>query len=898
MKTPTLPKTYDPRPTEAKWYARWLEEGWFHADVEAKSPPFSIVIPPPNITGSLHMGHALNNTLQDILIRWKRMEGYNVLWMPGTDHAGIATQNVVEQQLAAEGLDRHRLGREAFVERVWAWREESGRMIVEQLKRLGASCDWARERFTMDEGLSRAVKEVFVRLWEDGLIYRDYYIINWCPRCLTALSDLEVEHQELDGHLYYIRYPLVSGSGHLTVATTRPETMLGDTAVAVHPDDHRYRHLVGQEALLPLAGRRLPIIADEHVDPAFGTGTLKVTPAHDPYDFEIGLRHGLEQVKAMDEKAHMDVPGLPYHGLERFAARERIVEDLKSQGLLEKMEDYQYSVGHCYRCATIVEPTLSLQWFVRMKPLAEPAIEAVRDGRIRFIPQSWENTYFEWMNNIKDWCISRQIWWGHRIPAWLCHECGQYTVSREDVVSLCSQCGAPDPVQETDVLDTWFSSALWPFSTMGWPEKTKELEVFYPTSVLVTGFDIIFFWVARMIMMGLRFMNDVPFRDVYIHALVRDEHGEKMSKSKGNVIDPIVMMDRYGTDALRFTLAALAAHGRDIKLSEKVIAGYRNFANKLWNASRFVLMHLEDYDPRARPENHDLELADRWILSRLNWLIFKVRESLEDYKVNEASLAIYQFLWHEFCDWYVELVKPRLSRPGGPRQTAQHILVHVLETTVRLLHPFMPYLTEEIWDHLPSTEGRVLVAPFPTPSKDVLDAEAEEAMEQIIEAVAAIRTVRGEMQLKPRQSVDVSIRAATPWACDLYRDHASYITNLARVRNLAVAQDLANPPNAAVAVVEQAEVFVHHPEEVRAPADELSRLERELRKVRRELKALEAKLANEDFVTKAPEKVVAKDRARHSSLFEKEARLKASIAALQDREATESPPESFARDKS
>ncbi|MEE9305129.1 MAG: valine--tRNA ligase, partial [bacterium] len=673
MSTPPLPKVYDPSPTEAKWYDLWTDQGWFHADVGSDAPPYSIVIPPPNITGSLHMGHALNNTLQDILARWKRMEGHNVLWMFGTDHAGIATQNVVEQQLAAEGTDRHSLGREAFVERVWAWREESGGMIVEQLKRLGASCDWDRERFTMDEGLSRAVREVFVRLWEEGLIYRDYYIINWCPRCLTALSDLEVDYHEIVGHLYHIRYPMADGPEHLTIATTRPETMLGDTAVAVHPEDERYRHLIGKSAVLPLAGRPLLIIADEHVDPELGTGALKVTPAHDPHDFEIGLRHGLDQVKAMDERAHMDVPGLPYHGQERFAARERIVEDLRAQGLLDKIEDHRHAVGHCYRCQTIVEPTLSLQWFVRMKPLAEPAIEAVKDGRIRIIPKGWEKTYFEWMYNIKDWCISRQIWWGHRIPAWLCASCGNYTVSREDAVEACGECASGEITQETDVLDTWFSSALWPFSTMGWPDSTDELRLFYPTNVLVTGFDILFFWVARMIMMGLKFMGEVPFHDVYIHALIRDERGEKMSKSKGNVIDPLDMMGRYGTDALRFTLAALAAHGRDIKLSERVIAGYRNFANKLWNATRFVLMHLNDFEPEA-PVEEPSELADRWILSRMNRLVITTREALEAYKVNEACQAIYQFVWHEFCDWYLELVKPRLAAGGATRRVAQEHL--------------------------------------------------------------------------------------------------------------------------------------------------------------------------------------------------------------------------------
>jgi valyl-tRNA synthetase len=890
VSTPPLPKVYDPSPTEAKWYDLWTDQGWFHADVGSDAPPYSIVIPPPNITGSLHMGHALNNTLQDILARWKRMEGHNVLWMFGTDHAGIATQNVVEQQLAAEGTDRHSLGREAFVERVWAWREESGGMIVEQLKRLGASCDWDRERFTMDEGLSRAVREVFVRLWEEGLIYRDYYIINWCPRCLTALSDLEVDYHEIVGHLYHIRYPMADGPEHLTIATTRPETMLGDTAVAVHPEDERYRHLIGKSAVLPLAGRPLLIIADEHVDPELGTGALKVTPAHDPHDFEIGLRHGLDQVKAMDERAHMDVPGLPYHGQERFAARERIVEDLRAQGLLDKIEDHRHAVGHCYRCQTIVEPTLSLQWFVRMKPLAEPAIEAVKDGRIRIIPKGWEKTYFEWMYNIKDWCISRQIWWGHRIPAWLCASCGNYTVSREDAVEACGECASGEITQETDVLDTWFSSALWPFSTMGWPDSTDELRLFYPTNVLVTGFDILFFWVARMIMMGLKFMGEVPFHDVYIHALIRDERGEKMSKSKGNVIDPLDMMGRYGTDALRFTLAALAAHGRDIKLSERVIAGYRNFANKLWNATRFVLMHLNDFEPEA-PVEEPSELADRWILSRLNRLVITTREALGTYKVNEACQAIYQFVWHEFCDWYLELVKPRLAAGGATRRVAQEHLVRVLDTTVRLLHPFMPYLTEEIWQHLPGTDGPAMLARFPTASEAAIDPDVEADMAVLIEVVAAIRTVRGEMNLRPRRTVDVSIRPAEESAAALYREHADSITDLARVGTLTVDPEASKPEGAAVSIVDGAEIYIVLAEAV-AVAEECKRLEKELNKVRRERTMVETKLAKEDYLTKAPEAIVAKDKGRHAALVEKEARLESSIDALRSGEPEHDPVDS------
>ncbi|RMF87397.1 MAG: valine--tRNA ligase, partial [Nitrospinota bacterium] len=645
MTAKRLEKRYDPHQIEEKWYRFWEEQGYFHADPSSSKPPYAIVIPPPNITGSLHMGHALNNTLQDILIRWKRMQGFNTLWLPGTDHAGIATQYVVEQQLARQGLTRQQLGREEFLKRVWEWRKESGGTILRQLRKLGASCDWQRERFTMDEGLSRAVREVFVTLYEEGYIYRDAYIINWCPRCLTALSDLEAEHEEVQGHLYYIRYPLATGTGSLTVATTRPETMLGDTAVAVHPEDPRYTPFIGQEVLLPLTDRKIPVIADSYVDPEFGTGVLKITPAHDPYDFEVGNRHHLPRLRVINDDGTMNSEAGAYQGLDRFACRERVIQDLTAQGLLEKVEPYTHSIGHCYRCRTIVEPLLSTQWFVRIKPLAEPAIAAVREKRIRIIPPQWEATYFNWMLNIKDWCISRQLWWGHRIPAWYCQQCSQITVARE-TPTRCQHCHSADLVQEEDVLDTWFSSGLWPFSTLGWPERTADLQTFYPTSVLVTAFDILFFWVARMIMFGLKFMGDVPFRDVYIHALVRDAEGQKMSKSRGNVIDPLTVMERYGTDAFRFTLAAFAAQGRDIRLSEERIAGYRNFVNKIWNAFRFSLLHFSSEEPLS-PElpTQTLELADRWILSRLARTTGEVNTALEEYRFNDAAGVLYQFFW-------------------------------------------------------------------------------------------------------------------------------------------------------------------------------------------------------------------------------------------------------------
>ncbi|MDP2970700.1 MAG: valine--tRNA ligase, partial [Deltaproteobacteria bacterium] len=670
MASKILDKSYDPHQVEEKWYRFWMEQQYFRADESSNSQAYSIVIPPPNVTGVLHIGHALNNTLQDILIRFKRMEGCSVLWMPGTDHAGIATQNVVERQLMEEGLDRHALGRDKFIERVWKWKEQSGGTIINQLKKLGASCDWSRERFTMDEGLSEAVREVFVRLYQEGLIYRGHYIINWCPRCQTALSDLEVEHHEISGKLYHLRYPFREGNRFVVVATTRPETVLGDTAVAVHPEDERYQGDIGRKVILPVLGREIPIIGDPYVDMEFGTGCLKITPAHDFNDFEIGLKHGLEQVKVIDEEGRMNEHAGPYQGLDRFVCRERIVEDFKQEGVLIKTEDYHHKVGHCYRCKTIVEPNLSLQWFVRTKPLAQPAIEAVRTGRTRIVPELWEKTYYEWMENIKDWCISRQIWWGHRIPAWYCEACGEVIVAKEEPRS-CSKCGSNQLKQETDVLDTWFSSALWPFSTMGWPEETAELKVFYPTSVLVTGFDILFFWVARMTMMGLKFMGDVPFRDVYIHGLVRDEKGEKYSKTRGNVVDPLDLIDRFGADALRFTLAALTMPGSDLKLSESRTEGYRHFANKIWNASRFALMNLEALSPDAMAQTHSPEefsLPDRWIRGRLNETIRSVRKALDEYKFNEACHILYQFIWHEFCDWYLEMTKLYLYREGDQKR--------------------------------------------------------------------------------------------------------------------------------------------------------------------------------------------------------------------------------------
>src|SRR5262245_11563527 len=744
---------YDPESVESRWYGWWEERGLFHAEPDSPRRPYSIVIPPPNVTGSLHWGHALNDTLQDILIRYKRMDGFNALWVPGTDHAGIATQVRVEQQLAQDGRTKEDLGREAFTARVWQWKEESGGTIIRQLRRLGASCDWTRERFTMDAGLSAAVREVFVRLWEEGLIYQGDYIVNWCPRCQTVLSDLEVEREERDAEFVYIKY------GPLTLGTVRPETKLGDTGLAVHPKDKRYAKYVGQTLEVPSVQGpiTMQVVADSAVDPKFGTGVIKVTPGHDPVDFEIGRRHGLPVRTVIGFDGKMTELAGKYAGLDRFECRRQIVEDMKALGLIERIEPYRHAVGVCYRCKTVVEPLISKQWYVRMKPLAEPAIKAVKSGRIKIIPRSWAKTYYHWMENIRDWAISRQLWWGHRIPVWYCDADGSVHVSRTDLTS-CPTCQRPLR-QDTDVLDTWFSSGLWPFSTLGWPESTPELKVFYPTSVLVTGFDIIFFWVARMAMLGLKFMGDVPFRQVYIHALVRDAEGQKMSKSKGNVIDPLSVMDKYGTDAFRFTLAALAAQGRDIRLAEERIEGYRNFANKIWNASRLVLTNLDGYDPRLVKRGQPT-VADRWILSRLDGTIGAVRKALDAYRFNDAASAVYQFLWHELCDWYLEIAKRSLYQTEDPiaRAVTQHTLVQALEATLRLLHPFMPFLTEEIWQRLPHRGETIMTAPFPKSTRRWRDADAERHMRPVIDIVGAVRAIRSESRISPGVDLTVTIK--------------------------------------------------------------------------------------------------------------------------------------------
>ncbi|MBU2498423.1 MAG: valine--tRNA ligase [Proteobacteria bacterium] len=850
-----MPKGYEPGDVERRWYGYWEENNLFRAEPTSHKEPFCIVIPPPNVTGSLHMGHALNNTLQDILCRYKRMKGYNVLWQPGTDHAGIATQNVVEKDLAQKGADRHQVGREKFIERVWEWKEKYGGMIINQLKRLGSSCDWSRERFTMDEGLSRAVREVFVRLYEENLIYRGDYIINWCPRCHTALADLEVEHEDMDSQLYYIRYPFQGKEGHLTVATTRPETLLGDTAVAVNPEDPRYGDLSGAYVLLPILNKPIPLIYDKYVDLEFGTGALKITPAHDPNDFNIGEIHGLDRIKVIADDGAMNELAGPYKGMDRFECRERILDDLAKAGLLERTEPYRHAVGHCYRCKTMIEPILSKQWFVKVGPLAEKAIDAVRQGKTRIIPSHWEAVYYEWMNNIRDWCISRQIWWGHRIPAWYCRGCNEVIVAREDP-QKCPSCGSKELEQETDVLDTWFSSALWPFSTLGWPDQTEELKTFYPTSAMVTGFDILFFWVARMMMMGLHFMGDIPFRDVYIHALVRDAEGKKMSKSKGNVIDPLEVIDQFGTDAFRFTLAALAAQGRDIKLSEDRISGYRHFVNKIWNSARLVLMNLDE-QAVSEDESPVLTLAERWILARLRQVSEEMARAFDEYRFNDAAGICYQFVWHEFCDWYLEMVKQGLyGDDEALKRSSRVILQKALIAVLKFLHPFMPFVTEEIWNRLPGTEGSIMVARFPEAADFPLDEEALTEMNLLVGVITGVRNIRGEMNVSPSKKVDIVIDAPERMEAEMIRRHIPYIQDLARVHAVTVGTALPKPEGSATAV------FGHHQIHVLLKGlldfeGERKRLSKEIKKIEKEIEMAERKLSNNQFLEKAPDEIVA-----------------------------------------
>jgi valyl-tRNA synthetase len=884
MSSDLLDKAYEPHDVEKRWYDFWEKERLFAAsESENAKNRYSIVIPPPNVTGVLHMGHALNNTLQDILCRYRRLRGDNVLWMPGTDHAGIATQNVVEKKLAGEGLDRHQVGREQFIEAVWEWRREYGSAIINQLKRLGASCDWDRERFTMDEGLSRAVRKVFVTLYQEGLIYRGNYIINWCPRCHTALADLEVEHEVHDGFLYHIRYSFADGNGGVVIATTRPETMLGDTAVAVNPDDERYHGVASRKVVLPLMNREIPVIQDKYVDMSFGTGALKITPAHDPNDFEIGNRHHLERVKVIGDDGRMTPEAGEFEKMDRFQCRAAVVEALKNEGFLEKIDAYQHSIGHCYRCRTIIEPNLSKQWFVKTKPLAKKAINAVQNGDTRIVPEIWTKTYFEWMNNIKDWCISRQIWWGHQIPAWTCEHCNEVVVAM-DPPDTCPACQGKALKQDTDVLDTWFSSALWPFSTMGWPDETPLLKMFYPTSVLVTGFDILFFWVARMMMMGLHFMGDVPFKDVYVHALVRDEEGKKMSKSTGNVIDPLNVIDTYGTDAFRFTLAAFAAQGRDVKMSEKRVEGYRHFINKIWNAARFAFMHI-DKAYKNIPHG-SLSLVDRWILSRLNRVTVSVSESLDGYRFNDAAGVLYNFVWHEFCDWYLEAVKPTLyGKKGADRKEATlSVLWRVLHDTLILLHPFIPFVTEEIWHKLPGAKDSVMKSTFPLDADDTglyQDSQAESTMSLITGIITGIRNIRGEMNISPSLSLTVSVHSQHASTRETVTQYKDMIMNLARLESLSVENSGKRPKGAATSVAENATIFVHL-EGVVDFTQEIHRLDKEINKLTNELNMATKKLRNEDFLEKAPRDVVDKVKEKYDSLLEKQQKLQKNLDKIKE----------------
>ncbi|MCL4424573.1 MAG: valine--tRNA ligase [Firmicutes bacterium] len=910
MEKKMLPPAYNPKEVEDKWYRFWLEKNYFRAEIDPARRPFSIVIPPPNVTGALHMGHALDNTLQDIIIRWRRMQGYATLWMPGTDHAGIATQVKVEESLREQGLSKEELGREGFLEKVWDWKARYGGQIRRQLEKLGASCDWSRERFTLDEGLSAAVREVFVRLYEKGLIYRGKYIINWCPDCHTAISDIEVEHEEEDGHLWYLRYPLADGSGFITVATTRPETMLGDTAVAVHPEDERYRALIGRTAILPLVGRRIPIIAEAAVDREFGTGAVKVTPAHDPNDFEMGLRHNLEQVVVIDDRGRMTAQAGAYQGLDRYAARRQVLADLKAQGLLEREEPHRHSVGHCYRCATTIEPMVSEQWFVKMKPLAEPALRVVREGQIKLIPERFTKVYLNWLENIRDWCISRQLWWGHRIPAWYCQDCGATIVRRQEP-RICPHCGSAHLEQDPDVLDTWFSSALWPFSTMGWPKETPEMKCFFPTSVLVTGYDIIFFWVARMIFTSLEFTGQIPFHYVLIHGLVRDAQGRKMSKSLGNGIDPLDVVRDFGADTLRFMLVTGNTPGNDLRFYWERVEGSRNFANKLWNASRFVLMNLEGFDPAAVTGGEKAALfarltrIDRWILSRYQSTVKKVTELLEDFDLGEAGRTLYDFIWSELCDWYIELVKPRFYRSaaaaatnGGDdesgdlnpapaaalaaadRQVAQFVLWTVLEGTLRLLHPFMPFITEEIWQHLPYQGESIMAAPWPAWEEELIDAGAEKDVGLLMEVIRGLRNLRAEVGVPTGKKADVVLWADDDRILDLLREHETFIRRLGAVDQLTLDLVQETKPERAVAAMAPG-VEIYLPLAGLIDLEkEVSRLTKELETAEKDLVALRARLNNPGFLQKAPPQVVEKEKERLGVLQEKAEKIRARLRRL------------------
>lgn len=868
----TLSSRYEHSGLEDKWYRYWEEKGYFIPKGEGDK--FSIVIPPPNITGKIHLGHALNITIQDIIVRYKRMKGFDVLWVPGEDHAGIATQNVVEKELAKQGKRKEELGRNKFLDIVWDWANTYRKEIAKQIKALGASCDWTRERFTLDENLNRAVKKVFVELYRKGLIYKGKYIVNWCPRCDSVLSNEEVEYEEENAKLYYIKYPFEDGSGHIEIATVRPETILGDTAVAVHPNDERYREFIGKFVILPIVGRKLKIIADKYVDPSFGTGAVKITPAHDPNDYIIGQNHQLEYVEVIDKNGVMNENAGEYKGLDRFEAREKIVEDLEKLGYLSKVEDYKHSIGKCYRCGTVVEPVLSDQWFVKMKPLAQPAIEVVENGKIQFFPEKWKNFYLSWMYEIRDWCISRQLWWGHRIPVWYCGDCGHVNVA-ENEPAECEKCGSTNLKQDSDVLDTWFSSALWPFSTLGWPEETEDLKKYYPTDVLVTGFDIIFFWVAKMIIQGIEFMKEVPFRHVYIHQLVRDKFGRKMSKSLGNGIDPLEIIEKYGADSLRFTLAILAAQGKDIKVDEKYFEVYKRFINKIWNASRFVFMNCENVEKLEEVESLNLKLVDKWLVSKLNKTIRNSTNALENYEFNIAAKEIYEFFWGVFCDWYIEASKSRLnSDDENEKKTVQSLLLKTLDKSLRLLHPFMPFVTEEIWQKLPESGESISISSWPYP-EEVAYTDEEEKFEKIMEVIRGIRNAKADMDIPQTKKLNVSVLQKS---YKLSNEEIDYIINLANVAEINFV-DL-KPPKTVTAFIDEAfEVYVDIPGDVDFEA-ERKRLENRLRKLEDEKNKLEKKLSDEKFLKNAPEDIVEEKKLQYHDLTLKIERMKKLVEDL------------------
>lgn len=869
-----LAKTYNPHEVEDRIYKSWLDGGYFHAEADPQKKPYTIVIPPPNITGQLHMGHALDETLQDILIRFKRMQGYCALWIPGTDHASIATEAKIVEAMRKEGIKKEDIGREAFLKRAWEWKEKYGGRIVEQLKKLGSSCDWERERFTLDEGCSKAVREVFVRLYEKGLIYRGKRIINWCPRCRTSISDAEVEFAERDGFFWHLRYPFKDGSGYIQLATTRPETMLGDTAVAVHPEDERYKAYIGKTLILPLVGREIPVIADEYVERDFGTGVVKITPAHDPNDFEVGLRHNLPVINVMDDGGNINENGGKYAGMPGLQARKKIVEDLKEQGFLVKVEPIKHNVGACYRCGALIEPRVSTQWFVKMEPLAKPALDAVRAGKVRFVPDRFAKIYYHWMENIKDWCISRQLWWGHRIPAWYCQDCGEIIVSR-DTPHKCPKCGSENLKQDEDTLDTWFSSALWPFSTLGWPDETPDFKYFYPTNTLVTGYDIIFFWVSRMIFSAIEQTGEVPFNTVLIHGLIRDEQGRKMSKSLGNGIDPLKIIDKYGADALRFMLATGNSPGNDMRFSSDKVEASRNFANKIWNASRFIQMNIDGHDVKNElpPE---LALEDKWIVNLFNATAKEVTENLEHFELGIAVQKLYDFLWNEFCDWYIEIAKIRLNSDNEKAaQNARQVLVWVMSGTMKLLHPFMPFITEEIWQALPHDGETIMLSKWPEYDKTLCFSEASEEMEKIMDAVRAVRNRRSEMNVPPSRKTHMYIETAF---ADTFRNGMAILNRLAFAEHVEISEKY-DLEGFVTVVTPDAKIFIPTDELVDKQA-ELIRLNKELESAQKQLNTANAKLKNEKFLMKAPEKVVDGVKQNAGKLSEHIALLRSGIEAL------------------